>query len=345
MKKQLTCCFLFLGLICASFNVQSQDAPYFFSHGNTAYMPLEKGISITNGVVWDDPEVVIPIGFDFPLFGEIITELDFTAGLGASLSPPPGSGSIAYIFTYDSDLIDRGFAEDSSQSEIVYLVEGAPGSRILKIEWQNAGFYNELNENGTTNDFVNLQLWLYETSGIIEMHFGPRAIEDNAVVHDFMSGPLIGIIDEFNEGLTEFGTLYYLFGDPEDPAVESIETADEATTLFNNVLQGNPADGKWYRFDPLLVSTSGEATALAANIRLSPQPARDLLNIEYTDPEGSGMWQVQLFTPLGQAAAPAQTASGPRTAVDLSALPAGLYVLKISVGKQQTVLKKVIKID
>lgn len=345
MKKTLNRFFLLLGLACTAFQAQSQDAPYSFTRGVTPYVPLEKGISVTNGMTWDDPDVVIPIGFDFPLFGTVITELDFNAGLGATLAPPPGSGSSALIFAYNSDLIDRGFLVDTSKSEIVYLVEGTPGSRILKIEWQNAGFYNELEENGTSNDFVNLQLWLYETSGIIEIHFGPTAIVNNALVHDFTSGPLIGLIDEYDEGAMIFGTLYYLFGDPASPTVETIETEDEATSLFGNVLQGNPSDGQWYRFDPLLVSASGEAAALAGNIRLFPQPVRGLLNIEYLEMEGNANWQFEVLDPRGQAVVPVQTARGPRTTLDIAQLPAGVYFLKVRSEKHQMTLRKIVKVD
>lgn len=343
MKKDFTRCMLLVLFACYGFNARSQDAPYAFSHGNAPYVPLENATSITNGMIWDDPENIIPIGFDFPLFSDIITELDFSSGLGASLAPPLGSGSTALIFAYDSDLIDRGYLDDVSESEIVYLVEGVPGNRILKIEWQNAGFYNEVNENETSNSFVNLQLWLYETSGVIEIRFGPSAIEDNMLAYEFVSGPLIGIIDAFDEALTEFGTLYYLFGEPDAPSVGALEDADDAVNLFNNVLQGSPTDGQWYRFDPMLVSASGEATALAGNIRLFPQPAHGLLNVEFQTPEGNEAWQLQIFDALGQAVAPAKMANGARVEMDVSALSAGLYVLKVSNEKGHTVLKKLVK--
>ncbi len=343
MKKDFTHCLLLVAFACYGFSAQSQDAPYTFSHGNAPYVPLENATSITNGMTWDDPEDIIPIGFDFPLFSDTISELDFSSGLGAALAPPPGSGSTALIFTYDADLIDRGYLDDVSESEIVYLVEGVPGNRIFKIEWQNAGFYNELDENQTSSSFVNLQLWLYETSGVIEIRFGPSAIEDNMLVFDFVSGPLIGIIDEFNEALTEFGTLYYLVGEPDAPGVEVMEDDGDLVNLFNNVLQGNPADGQWYRFDPMLVSASGEAAALAGNIRLFPQPAQGLLNVEFQAPQGSEAWQLQIFDALGQAVTPAKMADGARVEMDISALPAGLYVLKVSNEKAHTVLKKMVK--
>jgi len=343
MKKDFTRCLFLVAFACYGFSLQSQDAPYTFSHGNAPYVPLENATSITNGMTWDDPEDIIPIGFDFPLFSDTISELDFSSGLGAALAPPPGSGSTALIFTYDADLIDRGYLDDVSESEIVYLVEGVPGSRIFKIEWQNAGFYNELDENQTSSSFVNLQLWLYETSGVIEIRFGPSAIEDNMLVFDFVSGPLIGIIDEFNEALTEFGTLYYLVGEPDAPGVEVMEDDGDLVNLFNNVLQGNPADGQWYRFDPMLVSASGEAAALAGNIRLFPQPAQGLLNVEFQAPQGSEAWQLQIFDALGQAVTPAKMADGARVEMDISALPAGLYVLKVSNEKSHTVLKKMVK--
>ena len=37
-----------------------------------------------------------------------------------------------------------------------------PGRRVLKIEWKNAGIYEEYYDDKVSNDYINFQLWLYE---------------------------------------------------------------------------------------------------------------------------------------------------------------------------------------
>ncbi len=297
-------------------------------------------------MVWDDPEAIIPIDFNFEVFGHAVSGMDLAAGLGAGLAPVlvGSSEPTPLLFVTDSDLIDRGYIEEESHSNIVYLTEGEPGSRILKIEWQNAGFYNELNETGQSNDFINLQLWLFEGSNNIEYHYGPTAIEDNSLVHEFINGPVVGMFDFFQEEPVDFGTLFFLSGMPEAPEISQINTPEEINDLIANILNGNPAEGQVYRFSPA-TTTSQESRTLAARIQVFPQPARDAIQIEYIGQENTAPWEFQVFNLTGSAVLPATIVSGNRAEASLSGLPAGLYVIKIRNAQQQITLKKVIKAD
>lgn len=107
-------------------------------------------------------------------------------------------------------------------------MEGAAGSRILKIEWKNAGFY----EDPLLIDFVNFQLWLYEGSNDIEIYMGPSSITDASVNYEGDTGPLIGL------GKFDASNSYILQGDPSSPVL-----VDTASTLNDT-----PADGTIYRF-------------------------------------------------------------------------------------------------
>ena len=53
-------------------NLQAQT--YNFSVSTGTYTDLSGSTSLNNGSTWDEPEILLPIGFDFQLF-EFISEL------------------------------------------------------------------------------------------------------------------------------------------------------------------------------------------------------------------------------------------------------------------------------
>jgi hypothetical protein len=107
----------------------------------------------------------------------------FGMGLGGLVSSviDPNFEADYAILPFEADLIDRGELTGISQSPISYKMEGNAGSRILKIEWKNAGFVGEIGELGTLNDYVNFQVWLFEGSNDVEMHYGPNMVLNPAI--------------------------------------------------------------------------------------------------------------------------------------------------------------------
>ncbi|MDB4088086.1 hypothetical protein N9544_00525 [Flavobacteriales bacterium] len=160
MKKAL----LFLALFATTLIGFGQ---YTFSTRTGTYTNLTGATSLTNGGTWDDPQLTIPIGFNFTLFNSTISTIyieDY--GLGADLTITDTETGIVPFFTpFISDIIDRGYdfivgdAATGGLSPISYKLSGISGSRILKIEWKNAGFYSDIDDNGISTDYVNFQLW------------------------------------------------------------------------------------------------------------------------------------------------------------------------------------------
>ncbi|MBX2927177.1 MAG: T9SS type A sorting domain-containing protein [Saprospiraceae bacterium] len=343
MKKTLTTVACLLLLFFCITAARSQSFPYAFSFGNTPYIPLSNATSITNGMIWDDPEEIIPIGFEFTLFGRDMTELDLSAGVGGTLSPPLNGEypNPPVIVAYATDLIDRGYLEDVSQSEIVYLLEGTPGSRILKIEWVNAGFYNELFDNDTNNDFINLQLWLYEANNAIEIRFGPSSIADNEIVHSFLTGPLIGLVDTFpdlNPNL--FGSLFFLTGQPASPEIAIVDDIDEID--FLTPLIGNPEDGQIYRFTPL--TSSAPIIAQTPDVwKVFPTVAQNQITLEQEGAANEQLWNARIVDGAGRPVSTLTAIAGQYTEFDISRLPAGVYYLQVLNGRSIDVTKKFVK--
>jgi hypothetical protein len=220
---------------------------YTFSTDNGTYTDLTGATSINNGEVWDDPEYVVDLPFEFSVNGHAISTLTFI-GLGSELGFEIGDDEFATISPFGADIIDRGSDGVVSLSPISYVVEGNAPARVLKIEWKNAGSYDEFDALGTTEMFVNLQVWLFEGSNKIEYHYGPSSITDADLFYTGETGPIVGVVDiDFNAG---YSNAHFLTGLASNPSLTEEES----------FLDGTPDNGMIYRFaidQPLDVTVIG----------------------------------------------------------------------------------------
>jgi hypothetical protein len=212
---------------------------YTLTTTNETYTDLVNPISINNGEAWDEPDYEIPIGFPFEILEEPVDELQFT-GSGSGMGAPTQTPYVfANIAPFEADLMDRGGYEDDdiSISPISYVVEGAPGNRIFKLEFKNAGSYFEYQTYNTNDMFINFQMWLYEGSNIIQFRFGPSSIDEPDVFYDGTGGAFVGVLiyDEFDDVLSN---IHLLTGNPSDPYLSSNEMPEP--------LNGTPPNGTVY---------------------------------------------------------------------------------------------------
>ncbi len=240
MKKKLV---LTLVILLGSFVSNAQNI-YYFDVDFQPYQSLnQQGVTLNENNIWDEPKFAVPLGFEFFFFDARIDTLFTGDGIGAFLHnlPKPEltpSESNRFIVPYETDLQDRGaLAGTDSESPIVFRWEGFPGQRIFKMEWANAGFFDEREEYGTMNDFVNIQLWIYEATSVIEFHYGESQISDPIVNFFGLNGPTIGIMSSV------LSLPIVLIGDPESPDL----TNDLSVAVG---LDATPPSGTVYRFTP-----------------------------------------------------------------------------------------------
>jgi len=218
--KAIVLC-LFVLFLFSSFALAQKSYKFVYSTG--PYTNLSGATSLNNNQLWDDPEYKIPIGFTFEFFDQSFDSLYVSDFVWLDAAKK------YQIYAYDSDFIDKG--SGSSLSPISYLLTGAPGSQILKIEWNNAGFYYDAG----LNDFINVQLWLYEGSNDIEVRIGPNSVlNSNSYGGD--EGGVVGLLDKITSENT------YLTGSPGNPSQITV------TSGYAN-LNGTPADGTVYLFE------------------------------------------------------------------------------------------------
>ena len=300
-------------------SIQAQGFPYVLTVDQAAYTPLENAISANNGEVWDDLDILTPLGFNFQLWSQNTASIFWYGELTAfNVAGLPGATTSPLILTYGTDLIDRGSGSGTSVSPISYKTEGAPGSRVFKMEWENAGFFDD--ESGTA--FTNLQVWLYEGSNDIELRFGPTQINDQQVFADF-SGPMIGFMDQYNFANDVFQNLYYLTGPIDHPSIQSINMIN-IDTLYNTLNEA-PDSGLVYRFSQVVAV---EDPAKPAHIvQVYPSPVQDILTIKMEDqPETQGLYTIT--DPSGRALRSGNITTE-QTQVNVSGLPGGMYFVQV----------------
>lgn len=263
------------------------QAPYSFETFTDNYTPLSNSTSLNQGQIWDDPEYTVPIGFQWTFYDVSTFQINFE-GLGASLIVPNGETTANVIIPYISDIIDAGYANENSLSNISYQTTGEPGSQIFKLEWDNCGFYNEVDAFGTSTNRISFQMWIYEDSNDIEFRFGPNTIKDNNIVHDGIIGGGLFLNAAFNSNTWDAG--YFLSGDHTNP---SFELVPEDIYALNG-LSDNPENGRVYRFFNMLVDVEESTSSqVELDFRLF-QKSNDELSL--VTPEGNTTVEVRGIT-------------------------------------------------
>lgn len=336
-NMQNTLYIILVFLCCLAFKVevqaQSSTIPYTFSHYTAEYADLTEPISVNQGFTWDDPAFSIPIGFTFQYFDRIIDTIyiDSWFSVVALAIDDDQEGTDPVLFAYGADIIDRGAdsinweGKPNSLSPISYQLEGEIGSRILKIEWKNAGFFGDLNTNKELNDYVNFQVWLYEVSNVVELHFGPQEISDPVLAFENIGGPYIGLLPEFNywyDTVTEDGL--WLEGDPAAP-----QTTERNTLVY---LDGAIPNGMVYQFTPSIGTGVEEPINRldpALQVQLYPNPAKDQLQIIMPQKEDVNPIQVELLSISGKILQSFEL-NNTHTILDIRNLQGGLYLLQLT---------------
>lgn len=324
MKKILLLSFFFFSLLT---DAQNQDYTYDFSVSTENYQNLENSTSLNNGQYWDDPEYTIPIGFDFQLADKTISTLYIAVGDAVLSTADDFTDNIGLLEILNADLEDRG-GGNNSQSPISYKTEGAVGNRIFKMEWRNAGFWD-----GSTQDFINMQIWLYEGSNKIEYHYGSSNIPNPSNVFEGENGPTVFLIPSYNDSTDGINTAAYLLsGPPASPTANEV-LPSQVNSIETTPLNGIIPDGTVYRFTPSTLSTENYEEN---RFSLYPNPVENEIHISSTDHVS---YRFSIYNSLGQLVKENIQSTGN---MDVSGLSSGIYFIKIKTANA-SVIKKFIK--
>ena len=306
------------------FVMNGQAQTYDFSVSTGTYTNLTDPISINNGMTWDELYFEIPIGFDFKLFDTTITKLGILEQALISVDTFD-SGIVPFIAVSISDLVDRGFDFDknvitpTSQSPISYNLTGDPGNRILKLEWKNAGFYSEFKDDKISEDYTNFQLWLYEGSNDIEIHYGPTSVNHPDLSYDGYDGDMVSLYPKIRRdvvnGYEALQNGIILTGDPSNPEVINDKS------LVEHFLNGTIPNGTIYK---LSYRVSSSKSANASGLNIYPNPVENVLSFDIKD--GNGMdSEYSIVDLLGNQVKELSNSKK----IDVTDLKSGVYFIKM----------------
>lgn len=301
---------------------------YTFSMTTGTYQDLTGATSLNNNQTWDDPDYIVPMDFPFTMFGKRIDSLSFDFYLGGSLLGYCGSDSLYQtgLLPFEADLVDLGHfgLAGTSLSPLSYKVEqgSMPWNRILKIEWKNVGSYDDT----TYSDYANFQLWLYEGTDDIEIHYGPSSIAVDTLFFYGEPGPMVSILQE---STSSWANIHMLSGPATNPSL----------TPFVAFVEGAPANGTIYKFTNLV---AGMERPMAQQVLHSyPNPVSGTLTLEW---EAQDIALVTLYNAMGQQVVKEKIAPNSRKhPLNLSGLAPGLYHLHLRTAKghmTQTIIKE-----
>lgn len=295
---------------------------YTFSHENNTYADLTNPILLSpENQVWDDPEYTISFPFPFQYFGVNTNQFFSADGLGADLFGSTGSISSILVPVF-CDVIDLGYVTEEPQSTIAYQIEGTEGNRILKVQWKNVGFYDNVMENDDPTDFMNLQLWFYEGSNVIEVRFGSSTITDE---WNFFGtpGPGVFLVQNFNMNTEAMTPSYYLTGNPANP---TMNLTSDFMTLIESHLDAMPTNGQTYIFTPATTNpVSLDEINQPSILSIYPNPATDAIQIN--NPSNVEISTIEFLDVAGRVVKSIKSAAG---GISISDLNAGQYFVKIT---------------
>lgn len=327
MKK-----YIFIMLLFCIMGIEAQ-AQFANTTGMSSYNELTGATSLNGSTVWSNSSIYpIYLPFNFGIYGETYTALSVMAGGGLNF---PGLGvknlNVFWIpFGGGYMLKDKGTT--SSLSPIGYTITGASGSQVLKVQWQNAGFV-QVGDSASASDFIDYQIWLFESDSHIEIHFGSSST--SIITY---GGP--GSADG-TELIFQFDTCSDLFT-IEGPANLPSYSFTNGCNPFATNIDGTPDSGIVYNIHSTTTGINS-LTEKKVDIALYPNPVNENLVISGLSETIAGT-DITITNTIGSICFDEviRPASGTIT-IPVERFASGIYYVKIRTGNGAFVVREFVK--
>jgi hypothetical protein len=219
------------------------------------------------------------------------------------------------IYFFDAELVER---TTGGASNISIAITGTAPNRIYKVQTKNAGF--ESDASGT--EYANVQLWLYEGSNVVEIHFG--ASNASAATYNPLPGPTVGLFKD----QTAFVSLS---GPAANPSASS--------SMASLGITGTPTSGQVYRFAPVVAGLNDISNNLSGMIY--PNPSTGTINFKSAFDISSGTFEI--VNSLGQMVYQNKLDAVKNETQQINAqLSPGIYFVRLSANGQVSAPTKLI---
>lgn len=267
MMKPFTNSLAFLSAF-AILTLQSSFAqPYQFTHFNAPYQELTTGTVIET---CDFELPTIPLGFNFPFLGNNVDSLEADINFLYHEKSINGTVHGVQFFPFGAGYQCR----QTPDSEVSYATIQENGSPVFIVQWKNLGFYNDT----IGNQFLNMQLKLYDSDKAIEVRFGGMHLEQEDIYFTDEAGGYTAFIAYTNPNSPVFDpACFSLYGNATNPTMDPSHNPDLSP---NPTMIGHPDSSMVYRFAP---SDAGIDSPEQSLFSIHPNPsAADYLTIHST---------------------------------------------------------------
>ena len=335
MKKTFT----ITAILLLAFTGAMAQAPYALTTYTMTYTPLS-GATLASGTTpWGNQGTMfyIPMPFPAKMGGVTIPHTAVWDNGGDMFSDTSGTMDM-FQNVYTPFNTDRGQGTGISKSPIRYTTTGTSPNRIFKIEDFNLGFEVDKDTFGTLNDSFSTQFWIYETSNIIEIHYGDHKI--NPVYahkyfgsnHNVCDSP--GFVGYFHD-LTGTTVGWFASADPTNATLDSFKPGTPFYPNYTTPLWYFPPSGTVYRFTPASILETGTVADKISSV-VYPTVCSGLLNVKY---EETGSAAYTIFSVKGVNTGISGELKQGNNTIDASHLPSGMYLVKLQTGSQMEVCK------
>jgi len=315
MKTQLTLIItLFISLLT---NAQPF---YTFSKLTNTYTDLPGLTSVHNNQPWEKHSVKNGADFTYTLpFNLKVNGINykFLAFDGANLFLHSMNGSEIEMYATGIFVCDKSATNaTTSVSPVGYKVEGATGNRIFKMQFKNVGSSVEKYFYFANTYYLNVQIWLYEGSNVIEYRIG----DHNLSTYNYPN----------EEPYTNFGFggepssgtfVCMLYDDAQNPLLGEY-TDSSQVTLDNYGFTGYPASGTVFRFTP--ATNASIHDNLFDTVKVYPNPTTDYLFFDHL----TETKQYTIYNVNGKMVKKGMI-SEEHNVISVSEIPSAVYLLQI----------------
>jgi hypothetical protein len=265
--------------------------------------------SISGGDIWVEDDVYeVPLPFKFRFLDQYLTFIKINQ---ANVFLPERNNNIATFgnfLMWDLANKDSTKKDPVSLSPISYIVDSSSGSKIMKIQWLNAGYFFD------STMYLNVQVWLYEKTNNIEIRYGKSHVN---LKYSQLNGcgPLIGLekVDTV-AGLDQYEL--FLKGNAGEPSAVGLNNSGKK--CLNDV----PQEGSVYRF--IFHDSAKLVEHYPHDYQVYPNPTHGHLTAGLTGPEP---YTIRIMDVFGNTVFTEPVKNGQD--VDLSYLRNGIYLVAI----------------
>lgn len=298
---------ILLATACTKLHGYAQDF-YDMNVSNAAYTELTGAtklqyIAAEGGYYWST-------NLTFPVLGK-------NAGFGQNINPPSNGAYLSqgYIAIYETPgyantivlqaFYDINLGSVDGTTEVSVKTEGTTGSRVVKFQYKNLVYNNDLSKK------INMQIWLNEKDKSIIYHYGANTLGTGAAI----TGRCGTVIIEPN--FIDLDGAFNLIGNPASPQVQY--GTDSLTEL--PALTSFPANGTVYTLKPKATGIDGKLFETVP-LTIYPNPAKNIINVV-----SPGAYEAEIYNGTGQKVKTISIGMG-TTVIDIATLDPGIYFIK-----------------